>query len=517
MSRIHHTILRNAACPARVLLLLRTADCLSVLRSRRVLSNRPPLRGRDYSLLAVSLALLSLIVRAWLAHRYYGFQTGDDLEIAEEAFRRALGLVHTPWDIRNLVIPDLLVAPVVKLAYWFGLRDLLLLAETARAPFVVLSSVNVVLLFILGRRWYDDAIALAAAALYSVHWMPLVYGSSLYPRAVAVTCILGAAILLSGKPIFTRTFLAGLLAALAVTARYSEAMFILSLLIIAAAEVQQRRKTIPALFAGFATGIVLFIGLYDRVTWGRWFGSLAAFAHLTFIQRDASSHIVSQPAWWYLSNLPHWLPLTLLPLLFVAARRGEARRVISFVVLPLIILTAIFHKELRYLQILVPFALLLSARGFSLWYAQPARRRLAVILLALAFPLALARIGTAARRSTNAVDAALWMSHRQPSALALSQAWAYGGRLFLGNTVAIEDIGIPPKRERIAATASSVTAIALYSSDVDAPIAASLGQGGLTQKMEFADRGGRAVTVFFGVRQPQLPLLYVRGKHIQKR
>jgi hypothetical protein len=469
-----------------------------VLRCGRVLRDRQDLRGSNHALAAVIIALLSLVVRAYLAHRYYGFQTGDDLEIAEQAFHRALGLVHSPWDIRNLLIPDLLVAPIVKLAWWLGLRDPLLLAETARAPFVVLTSVNVFLLFILGRRWYDGTTALAAAALYAVHWMPLVYGSSLYPRTLAVTCILGAAILLSdAPPAPARALLAGLLAALAITARYSEAMFILSLLVFAAAERTHRRRTVTALISGFAIGAILFAGLYDRLTWGRWFGSLRAFADLTLIRRDASSHIVNQPPWWYLTNLPHWLPLTLLPLLVIAARRGEMRRVIAFVALPLLLLSAIFHKELRYLQVILPFALLLSARGFTIWRAKPTRRKLAIALLILAFPLALGRLATVTRRSTNAVTAALWMTEHHLAAVALSQPWAYGGRLFLGNEVVIHDLGVPPDPPLIADKAPTVTALAMYTSDIDAALLASLAQHGLANKVTFDDRGGRAVSVFY--------------------
>jgi hypothetical protein len=126
-----------------------------------------------------------------------------------------------------------------------------------------------VLLFLLGRRWYGDTVGLLASALYAVHWIPLVYGSSLYPRTVAVTCILTAALLLSGANSGVRAVVAGLLAALAVTARYSEAIYFLSLLLFLYDEApRDRRRMLTALTAGFLLGIVVLAGLYDEVTWG---------------------------------------------------------------------------------------------------------------------------------------------------------------------------------------------------------------------------------------------------------
>jgi glycosyl transferase family 22 (putative mannosyltransferase) len=434
--------------------------------------------------IAGAVAILSIAVRTYFAFRWYGFQTGDDLEIAEEAFRVATGLLHEPWTIRNLLVSDLFVAPFVKLAAWCGVHDPLLLAGFARVPFLFLGAINIALVFFLGRRWYDEQTAAIAASLYACHWIPLVYGSSSYPRTFAVTCILGAALLLDrAKP--SLAFVAGLLAALAVTTRYSEAIFVVSLLVIV-----RGRRDVAALVAGFGIGIVLFIGLYDRITWGQWFGSAIEFARLTFKERDASSLNVRQPAWWYFTSLPHWIPLTALPLLIVATMRGEWRRFIAFVAIPLLVLSAIFHKELRYLQVVIPFVLLLSAAGFRTW---PYRRAIAIALLVLAFPLALGRISGVTRRSTNAVDAALWISRQHATGVALSQAWAYGGRLFLGNDITISDIDLPPSAERIRMLPPNITFVGVYTSEADDRV---LRESGFAKARTFENRGGRSVTIF---------------------
>jgi len=466
--------------------MLRIINRISAIRSEH------PLR------IVAAVAMASSLVRAWLAHRYYGFQTGDDLEIAEEAFRRALGLVHSPWNVRSLLIPDVLVAPLVYLSHAIGIVDSRTLAEIARYPFIVLSGVNILLVFVLGRRWYGDSAAIIASGLYAMNWMPLVYGSSLYPRTVAVTCILTAATILTDGNSAKRAFLAGLLAALAVTARYSEAIYFISLLLLQRREDRSaQHRTLPALAGGFLIGIAVTVGLYDRVTWGRWFGSLIEFAELTFVRGDASSAIAVQPPWWYLSNLPHWLPLSLLPGFIIAVRSTELRRAVAFIALPVLTLSAIFHKELRYLQVVVPFVLLIAAHGFVIWWRQANQRRLAALLLVLAVPLGLTHAGEVARRSTSAVDAALWIASRRPSAVALSQAWAYGGRLFLGNVVAITDVGLPPDPGLIRRIGPTLSALAVYSDDADDVLKAACAGNGLSEATTFRHRGGRSVTVFF--------------------
>ena len=48
-------------------------------------------------------------VQLWLAHRYFGFLTGDEVEVLGEAFRRARGFPYKPWEIRNLLVPDALL------------------------------------------------------------------------------------------------------------------------------------------------------------------------------------------------------------------------------------------------------------------------------------------------------------------------------------------------------------------------------------------------------------------------
>src|SRR5439155_11491007 len=95
----------------------------------------------------------------WLAWRYYGFLTGDDVEVLSEAFRRARGLHYTPWDIRNLLVPDVVVAPVVWLTSGASTRMAIFLSSL---PFIALSALTIWLVYRLAVRWCDERAALVA-------------------------------------------------------------------------------------------------------------------------------------------------------------------------------------------------------------------------------------------------------------------------------------------------------------------------------------------------------------------
>src|SRR2546428_6678663 len=60
-----------------------------------------------------TLGMTVVLIQLFLAHRFFGFLTGDDVEVLEEAFRRAIGFPFSPWDIRSLSVPDFVVAPAV--------------------------------------------------------------------------------------------------------------------------------------------------------------------------------------------------------------------------------------------------------------------------------------------------------------------------------------------------------------------------------------------------------------------
>jgi hypothetical protein len=448
-----------------------------------------------------SLAVIITAVAAaqlWLAYRYFGFLTGDDVEVLSEAFRRARGLAYSPWDIRNLFVPDVVVAPVVWLARGASTRMTIFVASL---PFIALSALTIWLVFRLALRWCDDErTAFAAALLFAAHWIPLGFGSTVYPRTLATACVVAAALIVDRWP-----FAAGALVGLAFADRFSEIVFLAPLVIavllsrtdksvcatkptvnVAQTLLSVRFKMTGKLLAGCFVSILLTIGAYDWLTWGTPFASAIKFAHLTLVAPDFASRVKYQAPWWYVANLVRWCSPALLPLLWYARRS----RAIWFIVIPLVAFSAVRHKELRYLQVMIPFLCVAAAIGF----ASMRNRRIAVALVAVSMLWSLYGLRYFARRSQPAVMAAQWMaSNHSIHSVAASQLWAFGDKLYLGDTMAMSDVGTPPE----GLGDVHADAVALYETDLDVPARVNvLRANGYLPVRTFRDGSARAVVVF---------------------
>ncbi|MDP9120849.1 MAG: hypothetical protein M3O15_05675, partial [Acidobacteriota bacterium] len=172
--------------------------------------------------LVVALVLLAATAVRLLVASWVGFLTGDDVEVLESAFVPATGLDYQPWEIRNLLFPRLLVAPVLSLASLLGVHDPFALVKVAALPFVALTALNGWLVYRLAARFADRWTAALAAAVFSLHWLPLAYGGTVYPRTASTTSVLLAALLAAGRGRdLARAAGAGALIALGFADRYS--------------------------------------------------------------------------------------------------------------------------------------------------------------------------------------------------------------------------------------------------------------------------------------------------------
>jgi len=452
------------------------------------------------------VAGLSLVALARLAlgRAIPGFLTGDDVEILEAGFARATGLEFVPWEIRNTLISDLLVAPAVGAARLVGVTDVWTLCWAATLPFVALSLLSIVLLHGIALRWTGEPkVALLAAAIYSLHWLPFGYAGTVYPRTASTTLVLGAVWLLLGRPSSRSRVAAGLLLALAFAFRYSEAIFLLPALALVlwqsgtGPEGESRWRRAGELANGFALGVLVFCGFYDLVVRGEAFASLSDFARYTLLARQAAARVAEQPVYWYLWRSPKWLDPVALGLLCVAARRRARWVLLGFVLLPLAALSLIHHKELRYLQGIVPFACLLVALG-AVEVARRHGKPLVAALLILSMGWSLAQLRFLGRKSTNAVRAARAVA-AQPEVrrFAAPQLWAFGDRLFFGNEVGLSAISHPPVVERLAGEVVGADRVALWADTAppDGEVAQVLAARGWCEEARFAAGRGRPVVL----------------------
>lgn len=419
------------------------------------------------------------VVQGWIAWRFQGFLTGDEVEILSEAFRVATGAPYGLWDVRNRFVAHALVAPVVWLASRFGEPHFLV----ATLPSIGLVTLTVLLVHRLTLQWSKDPLAaLAAASLFALHWMPLGFGGTTYPRVLSMACVAGAALLVArgGSP--ATHLLAGALAGIAFADRFSEIIFLLPLLLLAG-----RRAGYVAI--GAFSSIALTVGVYDWLTWGEPFSSVRKFAQVTLVERDFSSRIQYQSPLWYLETLPRWCAPSLLPLLW----RSRQREPWMFVIIPVVLLSLVSHKELRYLLAVIPFVSVLGGIGFAVWWRS--HRKVAVTLLLVTLSWNLFGLRFVQRRSLAAVAAARFLGAR-PSlqTITIGQLWAYGDRLFLGESRRIIDAGTPP--QDLPAALRQSDAAALYESDLTTEVMDELARAGFARTVAFRTRRARDVIVF---------------------
>jgi hypothetical protein len=428
--------------------------------------------------MAAAIIAVAAMAQVFLAVRYFGFFIGDEMEMVARAFDVARGIWYGAWDIRCLFVPDVIVATPIRIAALFGITSNVTLLGAATAVFIAISVLTNWLVYRLALRWTGDEIAsLAALTLYAFHWIPLGFGSMVFPRVVSTCCIVAAALLVSSDS-GAANIVAGCLIAVGFADRFSEIIFVLPLLLIS------RRRL--AFVVATIVAIVIIVGGYDWYTWGHPFGSLIKFAQVTIIHPDFASRVKYQSPFWYLETLVRWCALTLIPLAWCGRRATRW----WFIGVPLVALSIISHKEMRYLAGMLPFLMIAAGAGVAaLWR----RRALAVMLLAASIAWDLYGLRYLARKSMPAVAAArAFGSDPTLHTVVVSQLWAFGDRLFLPPRLKVYDVGTPPEHlERVLPLADTVM---LYESDLTPDMNALLRE--FHQVRRFDDGRARAVIVY---------------------
>jgi len=440
---------------------------------RKVEDSGPPLSGQPWAAVLHYITAAVILIQIFLAIRFFGFLTGDDVEVLLEASRRATGLDYQPWDVRNLFVPDVLVAPFVFLG---GLR-------AAVIPFIALSALTIWLVYRLALQWSgDERAAIAASILFAFHWIPLGFGSTVYPRNLAMACVVAAAVIVDRFP-----FAAGALAGLAFADRFSEIVFLIPLLLLGT------RHSALRIVGGFVSSVAVTVGIYDWITYGSPFSSAIKFARLTVVEPDFASRVKYQSPLWYLYNLVRWCAPTLLVLLYFARKSMRW----SFILVPLLAFSIVRHKELRYLQVMIPFLAVAAGIGFAVLYQR--RRTVAVSLLVISLIWDLHGLRYFARKSMPAVMAAhAILANPQIKVLVVSQLWAYGDRLYFDKKLSARDVGTPPRD--LDRNLDGADAAALYETDLDHPeLVAALQRHHFVAWRTFRDGPARAVIVFMRV------------------
>jgi Alg9-like mannosyltransferase family len=449
-----------------------------------------------------TLAFITAALKLWLIWRYPGFLTGDDLEIVAAAAKVAVGLDYSPGAIRSLFHPWGFVLPIVETGVRLGLRHPHWVTFLACVPTVLFSTLSLFLVHRIARHLgLSIPAARAATFLFAFGWLPLTYGATPYPRPISTCLLLGAFLLVqrsdrSGKA----EALAGILAAAAFAVRWSEGVFLVPLLVYSAARGPRKGRAALALLGGFAIGVLVFVGVFDAATWGSPFASLRTFVEVG--GSDPTFGGARRRAWfWYGTMLLQWAGPILVLLAGVAAPDRRARVPLAFTISLILMLSASPMKQMRYLQICVPFLAIAAGIGWERLRAVRYGRALSWALLLAAVALGLERSVYILRsKSASAVAAAQYIASVHPPlrTVVLEQAWAYADRLYLGNSVEIRDLAPqrPLRIRPVLAAAEGADVLALYEADVSPELLRALASRGFLACAAFRRDGSRPVRVF---------------------
>jgi hypothetical protein len=442
----------------------------------------------------------SFAVKLFLASHYYGFLTGDDLEVVRAAAKYALGAdyQYQPWSLRCLFHPALLVAPFVAVVGGSGASaDPLRVAWAASLPTMLASTASIWFVYRLALSLEAPRrTALLASAFYATHWLPLAYGAMPFPRPISTMCFL-ASLLLVTRPSLGRAFLGGMLIAGAFAVRFSEGILFAPFLWFL-----WRRHRSAALvgvsIAGGAIGAVLFVGVVDAATWGRAFASLSEFFRIMYVERPPSFPRYDKPWFWYAASVLQWAGPAAVILAFCAWSRREARAALLLLALVVSGYSLFAYKAYRYLQAAIPLLAIVMASGCAWLLGSELRwRRWAGgLLAALAVAWSAERTVSLMReRSMDAVDASLFLRTRAPRAVVIEQPWAWGEQLVLGDRVEIRNLPPRSPMQLTPALLEGQDAAGFYEQDLSSSDLEVLRRAGFRQAGRFA-RYRKPVVVF---------------------
>jgi hypothetical protein len=404
-----------------------------------------------------SLIVLAVVVKLAAAWYLPGFFSGDDVEVHEMTLSALFGADWPIWELRSPFFPLTFVYPAQWVAHSAGITDPRSLVFAGRAVVALLSTLVIPLTYIAARRAAPTtpAVAVMAAALVTANKLQMSFGSTELPRPVASVFVLGAFILLLSRRT-SHGALAGILLGGAAAFRFSEAMFVLPALVM----LRERRRWLEAgvMLTAAAATAALAIGMADLLYWGTPFASVVKAIQYTLIEDQSSRGY--EPFFQYLVLTPQWTNWFVFALAIAGTIRD--RTVGAWLWLPVIVLSALPHKETRYLIPVIPYLCIAAALGIhrvvhdarTSWPAARAHAAGALLLPLLSLGLLQDIGGWRLARSNDEVMLARRLAGELGGNIAIRGAWRLGGRIYLGprhHVIEIEDASLatPESRQQL--------------------------------------------------------------------
>jgi len=334
---------------------------------------------------AVVLALVPAVTAVAVLGRLH---PDEVYQFLEPAYARVHGYGVLAWEwqegLRNWAVP-LLVAAVLRVGGWFGLRDPWVARGLLAIPLWALQAWGLVAAVQLGRRRAGELGGWVA--LFSLACLPLfvVVAGRTLGEALSAALLLVAAEALSRDE---RPRRSGLLGGAALGSAFVVRYGSVPALVAALAWVVARRRWRLLGWAALGLSVVLLaLGALDWASWGSPWHSVVAWARFNVGSAGAAQRFGAEPRGYYWpllwSEVPLWVwPSLLLGLAWLRPRLGVAG---AMAVLVLVALVQTAHKEERFLYPVVVLLVAEAAPGLAALLERLRARwqRVAVALVAL--------------------------------------------------------------------------------------------------------------------------------------
>jgi 4-amino-4-deoxy-L-arabinose transferase-like glycosyltransferase len=341
------------------------------------------------------LALLvgALALRLVLWNGAVGFEQGDPLEYVNIAYKLAFGIGIEWWDLRPLLL-SLLYVPVLYVAQWWPDPTGEAMVKALRLTSVLFGVGVVGLTYLLGRQLGGEGVGLGAGLLVAVNPVVNRMSVSTFAELPSTFFILLSLWLLlrsvraeAGQARWM-AFGAGLAIGLGCMIRYQAIFYLLpvglwvtvvALVRAAGGPIDRLRAALDprswsgALAVGFGGGLLLAVlvqGLIELIAYGRPFHSLLASFEYNVTSGLAPVEFGQEPFDWFLRQTPSWLGLMTAILAaiglsaLVRGRSVAGWRLVALTCLTMLLaLSALPHKEERFMSQVVPLLALLAAQG----------------------------------------------------------------------------------------------------------------------------------------------------------
>lgn len=457
---------------------------------RRSLERLSPVQAR---LFVLAIVVASASIKVFNAWYHPGFFSGDDVEIQEMTFAQLFQWNWRAWELRSAFFPMIFIYPPQHLLVRIGVTDTRVLIFAGRLVVVAVSTGVIVLLAAIARRQYGLGVALIASLFFGLSRLHVTFGSTELPRPVSTLFVVAAyGLLVVGPPERTSPgwgpIGAGACLGIAAALRFSEIIFIAPAVAMLAVD----RRFVRALAVGI-TAIAVALAIQfasDTLYWHSAFFSLRHIVDYTLVRGLSTRG--TQTALYYFTNFSEWTNAFVLVMALVGAAFG-AWRALLWAAMPMLMLSALPHKEARYLIPVLPFVALLAAVGFTGMMARvtdvgwhPRYRPAAALAMCIALLLSIEFevAGVNFAKSDDGVRLAQALNGRTDiRGLAAEQIWRLGSHLYLPNVASLADIEYEslshPDQLELSIARPDITWIALLRADCPrAPCEETLSRGG---------------------------------------